>query len=525
VPNVADSERVDGEILAAAKGGGAVFGGRLFVWATRFIIAFVLARVLGAEGYGLYTLAFTVATLISAFAALGLDSAIVRYAAVYNGRDDGPRVRGTLEVGVLVPVAVALALSVALFVLAEPIAVSVLRQPEFTRVAWAVALLVPLMVVNAQLAASLQGLRRIHLAVLAEQIGQPTSRLMLIGLLALVGLTAETALVAAVLATLVATALLLVQLRRSLGAVEAVGPAVREPGQMLRFSLPVYFSNVVNAIGGNLQAIMLGTLSSLSAVGVFGIANHVNLLGSMFHAAVVSSSMPLFADLHDRADTAGVRRLYRTTSKWTLALNLPFFVVVLLFAPGLLAIFGAEFQAGSEALVILAFASLVNAGTGTSGAMLDMAGYTMLKLLNSTMAVGLAIGLNVLLIPTLGVSGAAIAVLGSTATVNLLRLAEAAYLLRVVPYDRSFAKPVLAAAAAGAAGALVALTLDPGLPVLRLALGGPLVLAVYLLALRLLGLSEEDRAVLDRVGARLTRRSRRSRTRRTRVATHGERAR
>jgi O-antigen/teichoic acid export membrane protein len=519
VPNVADSERVDGEILAAAKGGGAAFGGRLYVWAARFVIAFVLARVLGADGYGLYTLAFTLATLIAAFAGLGMDSAIIRYSAVYSGRNDGPRVRGTLEVGVLVPVVIALALSVGLFVLAQPIADSVLRQPEFTRVAWIVALLVPLMVVNAQLAASLQGLRRIHLAVLAEQIGQPTSRLAIIGVLALIGLTAETALVAAVLATLVATALLLVQLRRSLGEVDAIGPAVRQPGQMFRFSLPVYFSNVVNAIGGNVQAILLGTLSTLSAVGVFGIANHLNLLGAMFHSSVVSSSMPLFADLHDRGDTDGARRLYRTTSKWTLALNLPFFIIVLLFAPSLLAIFGAEFQEGSQALVILAFASLVNAGTGTSGAMLDMAGYTMLKLLNSTMAVGLAIGLNLLLIPSLGVNGAAIAVLGSTATVNLLRLGEAAYLLRVAPYDRTFAKPVAAGLAAAAAGAAVALTVDPALPILQLALGVPVVLGVYLLVHRMLGLSDEDRAVLQRFGAKLTRRSRRARARRTSVGT------
>lgn len=526
VPNVADSERVERDIIVAAKGGGAVFGGRLYVWVIRFVIAFVLARALGAEGYGLYTLAFTLATLISAFSILGLDSAVVRYGAVFAGRSDGPRLRGTLQVGIAVPVAVAVALSLGLFLLAEPVAVSVLRQPEFTRVAWAVALLVPLMVVNSQLAASLQGLRRIHLAVLAEQIGQPTSRLLLIGLLTLVGLTAEGALVAAVLATLVATAILLVQLRRSLDSAEPVGPAVRQPGQMMRFSLPVYFSNVTNAVGSNIQTIMLGTLSSLSAVGVFGIANHLNLLGSMFHGAVVSSSMPLFADLHDRADGVGVRKLYRTTSKWTFALNVPFFVVVLLFAPGLLAIFGPEFEAGTQALVILAFANLVNAGTGTSGALLDMAGYTMLKLLNSTMAVGLAIGLNLLLIPALGVTGAAIAVLGSTATVNLLRVVEVAYLLRVVPYDASFAKPVAAAIAGAAAGAAVLLVVDAAHPILQLALGAPLVLVVYGAVHWMLGLSEEDQAVLGRVRAKLTRRARPSRARRARVGTtEGERAR
>lgn len=524
--NVADNERAERDILVAAKGGGAVFGGRLYVWVIRFVIAFVLARALGAEGYGLYTLAFSIATLISAFSVLGLDSAIVRYGAVFAGRGDGQRLRGTLEVGIAIPAAVAVVLSVGLFVLAEPVANSVLRQPEFTRVAWAVALLVPLMVVNAQLAASLQGLRRIHLAVLAEQIGQPSGRLLFIGLLTLIGLTAEGALVAAILATLVATVILLAQLRRSVGASEALGPAVRQPGQMLRFSAPVYFSNVMNAVGGNVQTIVLGSLSSLSAVGVFGIANHLNLLGSMFHGAVVSSSMPLFADLHDRADHAGVRRLYRTTSKWTFALNVPFFVVVLLFASGLLAIFGGEFEAGSPALVILAFANLVNAGTGTSGALLDMAGYTMLKLLNSTMAVGLSIGLSLLLIPMLGVPGAAIAVLGSTATVNLLRVAEVALLVRVVPYDASFVKPILAAMAGAAAGAAVLFVVDASHPILQLAIGGPLVFGVYAVVHWLLGLSEDDEAVLRRVGAKLTRRKRSSRDRRTRIgATEGERAR
>ena len=53
---------VDRHMVLAAKGGGMVFAGRLFVWGSRFGMAVLLARLLGADQYGLYNITLPAAT-------------------------------------------------------------------------------------------------------------------------------------------------------------------------------------------------------------------------------------------------------------------------------------------------------------------------------------------------------------------------------------------------------------------------------------------------------------------------------
>jgi O-antigen/teichoic acid export membrane protein len=224
--------------------------------------------------------------------------------------------------------------------------------------------------------------------------------------------------------------------------------------------------------------------------------------------------MPIFAELQDVPDRRPVANLYRTTSKWTLTLNLPFFLIAVIFPEALLGLFGPEFTDGAAALGILAFASLVNAATGTSGAMLDMTGHTRVKLVNSTISVALGIALNLLLIPVLGVVGAAISVVGAVSAVNLLRVAELGWLEGVGPYDRSWLKPILAGAvAAGVGVATSGLLVDFGLAVRAIA-GIATLGATYAGMLVALGLHPDDRLVLSRIGRRFGRR-RRSRSRST----------
>ena len=73
-------------ILASAKGGGMLAGGQFFEMASRFVIAFLLARAIGASGYGLYNLALSAGALFAGLSALGLDDAMVRYVAIQTRR-------------------------------------------------------------------------------------------------------------------------------------------------------------------------------------------------------------------------------------------------------------------------------------------------------------------------------------------------------------------------------------------------------------------------------------------------------
>jgi len=418
------------------------------------------------------------------------------------------RLKGTLQFGVGLPLVLGLVLGLGLFFGGDLIARVVFNKPEMAALMGLSAVLLPAMILNQLLASALQGLRLIHLAVVAEQLSQPTVRAGMVVAFLLLGMGAFGAMLAATLAALVVTLLLAFFLVRALPRSTRAEHGLREPRQMVRFALPVWLSDVVNTLGGNLQVAMLGVMQTATAVGIFAIANQVTMLGSMFHSAVVSSSMPLFAQLSDRHDRDGMEHLYRTTSKWTYAINLPLFLVLVIFPQTILGLFGKGFEGGSAALVVMAFAGLANAGTGTSGAILDMAGYTGLKLVNSGAALGTALLLNLLLIPPLGLVGAAIALTASTATLNLLRLAEVGWLLRLNPYDRSFLKPT----GAGLLAVIVALGMAFGVT----RLGGHTLLAavvgivalglVYTLALVRLGLSDDDRAVLRGMWQRIRRR-------------------
>jgi O-antigen/teichoic acid export membrane protein len=495
------------DLLVTAKGGGAVFAGRLYAWGSRFVLAVLLARVLGATEYGLYTLALTVATVGSGFAILGLDAALVRFGAIYRSRGDDRSLRGALELGVAVPIAISLGMGAVFVIFSDWLASSVIGQPPVAPLLRMVGILIPALVANQQLAAILQGQRKIHLAVVAEQFTQQTIRGAILVVLAFVGLTAESALLASMLAAFSVTLLLVWLVMRSVRGIRA-REARREVGAIARFSLPVYFSNLVNTLGGNLQTLLLGAMSSLSSVGVFSVAGHLQLVGSIFHSAVVSSSMPVFAALYDRGDRPALVRLYQTTSRWTLTLNMPFFLGALLFPEALLAIFGEEFRSGALALIILACGNVVNAATGSSGAVLDMSGHTMVKLVNATASVGLALVLNLLLIPPLGIVGAATAAAAAIAIVNVLRILEVRILVGVHPYNGEYAKPIVAGAVA-AGFAFVLGRLAAGIGDLAAAGIGLLGLGIaYIAVIRLLGLTEDDRFVVARIRSRLLRRGR-----------------
>lgn len=497
----------DRHAVLAAKGGGVVFAGRLFVWGMRFVLAVLLARLLGADSYGLYSIALTVATLGSAFSVIGLDSALIRYVAVYSRRADRRGVLATMRVGIGIPMLVSIVAAVIFVLFGGQIARALVGDPRLEPLIRLVALLVPAMVANSVLSATLQGAQRISWAIIAEQFAQPIVRLVILLAFAVVGMTPELAVLASTLATVAASVLLVWFLHREVSLTGVTVDRHGEPGVLLRFSLPVYFSNLVSTFGGNLQTLLLGGMASVASAGVFAVASQVMLIGTLFHTAIVQSSMPIFAQLQDGPDRTRLHALYRTTSKWTFTLNLPFFLIAVLFPQALLSIFGPEFLSGAAALTILGFATLTNAATGTSGAVLDMTGHTRLKLVNSTLSVGLAIGLNLLLIPPLGVTGAAIATLGSRATVNLLRVAQVLWMVKVGPYDRSWLKPVAAGIAATAAAWLTVFLLTGIVePIPRSAIGALALVLTYVGVLAALGLSDDDRMIVSRAARKLTRR-------------------
>ena len=92
-----------------------------------------------------------------------------------------------------------------------------------------------------------------------------------------------------------------------------------------------------------------------------------------------------------------------------------------MFLPSyLMGLFGDTFKGGATALVVLTLGQLVNAATGSVGYILQMTGKHQLLTLIVATAAAVNLGLNYMLIPAMGMDGAALASLVAMAVLNLV---------------------------------------------------------------------------------------------------------
>lgn len=482
---------------AIARGGGVIFSGKLFLDAVRIVTAFVLARVLGASNYGMYSLALSATQIGVGLALLGLDAALIRYVAVMVGRKDDETVWGTIQTGVSLAMLLSVVSGTALFGFAYPIAEAAFHNIELAPLLQLAAALIPVLALSEVLASSIKGFGRMDYPVIARFVFQPIFRLVMIGLLALGGFNPYLAIATFGLADLGASLLMIHYLNRIFPLRRPLSPAKRDLKGLLVFSLPVWISGLMVQFQSNLQALVLGSLNSITGVGLFSVASQLTAISGHFTSSINVSSKPVVAQLHDRNDMQQLGQLYQTANKWAVMVQLPIFLVMILYPAALLSVLGSSYVEGAAALVVLAVADLLNVGTGMGGVILDMTGHTRLKLFNSILRLGLYLGLDLLLIPRWGLMGAAAAVLAGEGTVNLLRLIQVYVLFKLLPFNRGFIKPLVAALAAASSALLLGIWLPAGTDLLRAALGASLLLLVYGGLSWAMGFSQEEAFMLD----------------------------
>lgn len=490
-------------IAFVAKGGGITFAGKMFLTGVRVITAVALARLLQADQLGMYSLALSAANVAVAVAILGLDAALVRYVAVLVARKDDEALWGALQSGIGVSLGFSIITGTILFALAYPAAESIFHRPELAPLLQLVSVIVPMLTLSEVLAGSIRGFKRMDQAAIAQFVAQPLIRLALIVGLAWGGLSVAEAIITFGLADLAASAILFHFLNRRFPLRRPLRQARHEVRAIMDFSIPVWLSDMMVKFHGNFQTLILGSLNTFTGVGIFTVASQMTTISSQFSSSMNVSAKPVIAELHDRADMTEMGRVYRTANKWGITVQLPVFLLMALFPKQLLAIFGESYTDGATALIIMALATLVIVGTGMGGIILDMAGHTRLKLVNSIVRLTVFIVLDILLIPKWGIIGAAVAALTGETVANLLRIGQVYYLFRLWPYDREFLKPLAAALLATGSALAIGRPWPAGESLLYAVTGMVVLLVSYAGLMLLFGFTVEEQAIVGAAWVRL----------------------
>ena len=498
-PKATRTSSFERNLIGVAKGGGITLAGKMFTNVIRLVTAFLLARLLGAEQYGMYQLSLNVITLVAGVVLLGFDRALTRFMAISIARREDNKTWGILQLGIGIPLLLSVLTNIGLFLLAYPIADQVFHDVRMAPLLQVVSIFASFSALSDVLIGAVRGFKNMQYPVIAKFVVQPVVKLILVGIVAVLGLNVWHAVLIFGIGELVAALMLFYYLNELFSLRRPIASAQRNLKEMVAYALPDWLAGLLTTFRINIQALLIGTLGTISGVGIFAVADQLNKLGHDFYTSINTSADPYIAELHDSGKKKELGQLYQTATKWSLTVNLPFFLMFMLFPDQILSVFGKSFVGGATALMILAWANLVDVGTGMCGTILSMSGYTKLKLVNNIISISLSIGLNVLLIPRFGIVGAAISALIVFTALNSIRVLQVYYLMHLIPYNLSFLKPVVAALTVFFLIFFLKQWLPVGDNIFFVAIYACVLLAVFAAMIWLMGLSSEDRMLLERV--------------------------
>ncbi len=134
--------------MVIAKGAGISFFGSWMGQAAALIAGLVVARALGAEQYGLYTLGIVVATTLGVLSVVGLPLAAQRYVAIFRSEGDSGGTKGVILASLAIAGLISSLAGALLFSFAGFVGETVFGKPELTQVFRVLALAVPLLSVT-----------------------------------------------------------------------------------------------------------------------------------------------------------------------------------------------------------------------------------------------------------------------------------------------------------------------------------------------------------------------------------------
>lgn len=485
------------ELSKIAKNAGISGIGEISFKVLGYITSIVITRTVGPAIFGIFILANIITNIGHIFSSLGLGEGLLRFVAFYKGREDIPRLKGMIIFSTKVVFLLSLFLTMVIFYSSDLIANRLFHNPEVGGALKILIISIPFLAIGGLWLNSIQSFQIIKYQVYIQKIYQPVIRLISLVIFFLLGLKLVGILLAGIISAFVGAIFAFYYLKKIFPIHRRLPVPVYEKRKIINFSMPLYFNQFLNLIILSIGFLMLGYFRTSVEVGIYAAATKVAVLVALPLASFNTIFAPMISEFYSRNEMSKLEGLFKIVTKWIFVLSLPVFLLFILFAQPIMGIFGGGFVAGALVLIVLGGGELINAGVGSVGYILMMTGRSKIILLNSSILCALNILLNYMLIPRYGIIGAGIATGLSIALINILRLAEVYYFLKIHPYKLTFLKPCVAGFLSFFLINLITTKLFPiPISIFNMAVLSLIYVSLYALFIFLLKLEKEDKYIL-----------------------------
>jgi O-antigen/teichoic acid export membrane protein len=203
------------------------------------------------------------------------------------------------------------------------------------------------------------------------------------------------------------------------------------------FTAPRAVANLGQMVLQRMDIVLVAAIRGPRDAAVYAAATRFLVLGQAAGMSISLAVEPSLGMAIGARDTVRASKVYRTGTTWLILVTWPVYLFCMVAPTLVLSVFGRAFDAGAPVIVLLAATMLVATGVGMVDFVLAMAGRTLWNLANVILAVAVFLVLEVVLIPTHGIVGAAIGWSAAILVNNLVPLAQVTGWLHIHPYGRS----------------------------------------------------------------------------------------
>jgi O-antigen/teichoic acid export membrane protein len=370
----------------------------------------LIARLVGADTYGVYAYIIAWMTILAYFSALGFDIALLRFVPAYQTTEAWSLARGVIQY------AERRVLAVSVLVMLTGASVIMIWSREFSpelRNTFLVGfILVPVWALLWIRCAIVRAFGGVVLALVPDRVVRDGLLLVLV-VLASLALRRHTDGPLVMMATLV-------------GSIVALGLAslamCRLRPDMLTAVLPEYAAETwrhtavplviiaaAEALLNRTGVVLLGWFGETRDAGIYNLAFNVAFLVVLPRTAINTLFAPTISSLFTRKDQVTLQALVTKAASWTLSAALCIGLVLAILAEPILTWFGKDFAAGAPALRILLVGQVIAASYGSQLSVLTMTEHERGAAALLILSAAVNVVASIVFISMLGLTGAAIA--------------------------------------------------------------------------------------------------------------------
>ena len=410
-----------------------------------FISRVIIARFGMESQYGIFSLVIVVVNLSVLLATMGITEGATRYIAYFRARDETSKIQGTVSASIQLTSLASILLSLLLFFTSGIIATKIFHDSGLVLPLRVSAFCIPFLTLTNAFISIFLGFDSVKENVYFQSILSNLFFLLALVVVALLGLPFISIfygyLISAALCTLVLVLYTVKRLPLKLVS-KASTNLVRK--ELLLFSLPLLGVAVLQMVISWTATLMLGYFKTPDIVGLYNAASPLAQFIFIPMGAMLLIYAPVTSGLYAQNLVPEIRRNYAILTKWIFSVTLPIFLILLLFPEAVLGfLFGADFIPASQALRILSLGYIMVNLLGPNGTTLMAMGKTRFLMWASMAAAGANVILNIILIPPLGIMGAAIATSVSLTLHCIIRHVKVHSTLRVNPLTKNLLKPAI----------------------------------------------------------------------------------